>query len=158
MMQRKRKVTLTPPREKNGCLSVKLESPSSFATWGVSGQGRRGKYVCVRVCVFMYVHVLPFGDRGWMRVQKCPVVFEFYSAINLVTKVDQSPGSEWCFFPCMEGDNTARQWHEWFARMPYGLTWKGQSGHSEWLTNWCWKDLLNYLSWKLFSSLSNDVL
>ncbi len=59
-----------------------------------------GESVCVCVCVFMYVHVLPFGDRGWMRVQKFPVICEFYSAINLVTKVDQSPGSGWgCFYP-----------------------------------------------------------
>lgn len=45
------------------------------------------------VCVFMYVHVLPCRGLGCMRVQKCPVVCEFYSAINLVTKADQSPGS-----------------------------------------------------------------
>ncbi len=57
-----------------------------------------GESVCV--CVFMYVHALPFGVRGWMRVQKFPVICEFYSAINLVTKVDQSPGSGWgCFYP-----------------------------------------------------------
>ncbi len=63
MMQRERKVTLTPSREKNGCLSVKLESPSSFATWGVSGQGRRGKCVCVCVCVYVCACIAVWGSR-----------------------------------------------------------------------------------------------
>lgn len=64
-------------------------------------QDKAGGGKCV--CVFMYVHVLSFGDLGRMRVQKCPVVCEFYSAINLVTKVDQSPGSGWGFFPQYRG-------------------------------------------------------